>query len=127
VRERDVGRILGLKLPARTCEDGAFELNGGVISLSDMALFVWGFVVVFIALVGFASEVSLRPDSEGRQRSRSIVERVGPMNLIFLAAGISFALSVYLFFLASTEQGIFVGIWVPSIFSAGTLLHRRSP
>ena len=43
--------------------------------------------------------------------------------LFFLAAFLSFLLSVYLFFfVGSREQGIFVGLWVPSILSLGTLL-----
>lgn len=43
--------------------------------------------------------------------------------LIFTAAGLSFALSVFLFFSGDRERGIFVGLWVPSILSAGALLH----
>ncbi len=44
-------------------------------------------------------------------------------SLIYLAAFLSFLLSVYLFFGAgSRDQGIFVGLWVPSILSFGTLL-----
>ena len=42
--------------------------------------------------------------------------------LIASAAGLSFCLSIYLFFSGEREQGIFVGLWVPSILSAGTLL-----
>jgi hypothetical protein len=42
--------------------------------------------------------------------------------LFVLAAGLSFLMSVYLYFTGSHEQGIFVGIWVPSILSAGALL-----
>jgi len=42
--------------------------------------------------------------------------------LFFLAAGLSFLLSVYFYFSGDTERGIFVGIWVPSILSAGSLL-----
>jgi hypothetical protein len=45
-----------------------------------------------------------------------------PKALFILAAGLSFLMSVYLFFEGSREQGIFVGIWVPSILSAGALL-----
>ena len=41
---------------------------------------------------------------------------------IIAAAGISFLLSVYLWFTGSQEQGIFVGIWVPSILSFGALV-----
>jgi hypothetical protein len=40
----------------------------------------------------------------------------------FLAAAtISFLLSVYLWFSGSKEQGVFVGLWVPSILSLGAL------
>ena len=42
--------------------------------------------------------------------------------LIASAAGLSFCLSIYLFFSGEREQGIFVGLWVPSILSAGNLL-----
>ncbi len=41
---------------------------------------------------------------------------------ILAAAGISFLLSVYLWFTGSQMQGIFVGIWVPSILSFGALV-----
>ena len=49
-----------------------------------------------------------------------------PKALFLLAAGLSFLLSVSLFFTGSWEQGIFVGIWVPSILSAGALLLGRN-
>jgi len=45
-----------------------------------------------------------------------------PKALFILAAGLSFVMSVSLFFTGSQEQGIYVGIWVPSILSAGALL-----
>jgi hypothetical protein len=46
---------------------------------------------------------------------------------ILLAAGMSFLLSVSLWFTGSKEQGIFVGLWVPSILSFGALvLANRS-
>ncbi len=45
-----------------------------------------------------------------------------PKALFFLAAFLSFAMSIYLFFSGDREQGIFVGLWVPSILSAGGLL-----
>lgn len=41
--------------------------------------------------------------------------------LIFVAAGMSFLLSIYLWFMVDRQQGMFVGIWVPSILSFGTL------
>ena len=40
----------------------------------------------------------------------------------FAAAGISFVLSVWLWFSGDRERGLFVGLWVPSILSAGGLL-----
>ena len=39
-----------------------------------------------------------------------------------VAAAASFLFSVYLWFTGSREEGLFVGIWVPSILSFGTLL-----
>lgn len=42
--------------------------------------------------------------------------------LIIAAAGISFVFSVYLWFRVGREEGVFVGIWVPSILSFGGLL-----
>ena len=41
--------------------------------------------------------------------------------LFFTAAGISFLLANYLWFNGHEQQGIFVGIWVPSICAAGAL------
>lgn len=46
--------------------------------------------------------------------------------LICLAAGISFFLSVYLWFTGHKEQGLFVGIWVPSILALGALILSGS-
>ena len=45
---------------------------------------------------------------------------------IIAAAFISFLLSVYLWFTGSTDQGIFVGLWVPSILSFGALVFAGS-
>lgn len=42
--------------------------------------------------------------------------------LIFAAAFLSFLLSVVLWFSGDRERGLFVGLWVPSICSAGALL-----
>ena len=41
---------------------------------------------------------------------------------ILAAAAISFLLSIFLWFNGAKEQGIFVGIWVPSILSFGALM-----
>lgn len=40
----------------------------------------------------------------------------------FMAAAISFVLSIYLFFFGDKTNGIFVAIWVPSILSAANLI-----
>ena len=42
---------------------------------------------------------------------------------ILIAAGLSFLLSVYLWFSGDKDSGLFVGIWVPSILSFGALMH----
>ncbi|TWU30534.1 hypothetical protein Pla144_13220 [Bythopirellula polymerisocia] len=39
-----------------------------------------------------------------------------------IAAAASFLFSVYLWFTGSREEGLFVGIWVPSILSFGALV-----
>jgi hypothetical protein len=44
-----------------------------------------------------------------------------------IAAGASFLFSVYLWFSGSREEGAFVGLWVPSILSFGTLILGRDP
>jgi len=41
------------------------------------------------------------------------------------AAGLSFLFSVYLWFSGSKDEGVFVGLWVPSILSFGTLVLGR--
>lgn len=49
--------------------------------------------------------------------------RLRQAKLLFLvAAGISFVFSVSLWFLADREQGLFVGLWVPSILALGALM-----
>ena len=49
--------------------------------------------------------------------------KVRTAKAFFLAAAfVSFVLSVSLWFLGDREQGLFVGLWVPSICSAGALI-----
>ncbi len=68
--------------------------------------------------------------NQTRERSRPPVTAklrlAGPLirvKLIFFAASfVSFLLSVGLWFAGHELQGIFVGIWVPSILSLGALL-----
>lgn len=45
-----------------------------------------------------------------------------PRGLIAGAAAISFVLSVSLWFSGSESQGIFVGLWVPSILALGAFI-----
>jgi hypothetical protein len=56
----------------------------------------------------------------------SLLTQAGPLfkvKLVFLLASfVSFVLSVSLWFTDHQMQGIFVGIWVPSILSLGALL-----
>lgn len=42
---------------------------------------------------------------------------------ILIAAGLSFLLSVFLWFTGDKQTSLFVGIWVPSILSFGALMH----
>ena len=46
--------------------------------------------------------------------------------LILLGAFVSFVLSVTLWFTGNHDQGIFVGLWVPSILALASLLPGGS-
>ena len=43
---------------------------------------------------------------------------------IVLAAFISFLFSVYLWFNGQQQEGLYVGIWVPSILAAGAYIKQ---
>ena len=47
-------------------------------------------------------------------------------SLVLLAALVSFVLSVVLWFGGHHQEGIFVGLWVPSILSLGAVVLPRS-
>jgi hypothetical protein len=57
--------------------------------------------------------------------THSASREAGARYLILLAAGISFVLSVTLWFGGHELQGIFVGLWVPSILSLGPVVIGR--
>jgi hypothetical protein len=46
--------------------------------------------------------------------------------MILLGAFVSFVLSVSLWFTGHHEQGIFVGLWVPSILALGAMTQGRT-
>jgi len=50
---------------------------------------------------------------------------VGSKTLILAAAAVSFLLSVSLWFSGNELQGIFVGLWVPSILALGAIVLPR--
>jgi len=49
----------------------------------------------------------------------------GSRTLVLLAAAISFLFSVTLWFGGNELQGIFVGLWVPSILALGAIVLPR--
>lgn len=55
--------------------------------------------------------------------ARSSSYRTASTGLFLLAAAASFLLSVTLWFSGNEQQGIFVGLWVPSILALGALLR----
>jgi len=61
------------------------------------------------------------PLSRASASSRATTARV----LILAAALISFVLSVSLWFADYRDEGLFVGIWVPTIISLGAFLIPR--
>jgi len=50
---------------------------------------------------------------------------VGARSLVLFAAFVSFVVSVVLWFGGHHDQGIFVGLWVPSILSLGAVVLPR--
>jgi len=56
--------------------------------------------------------------------TRAVSRETGAQLLILLAAAVSFVLSVTLWFGGHQLQGIFVGLWVPSILSLGAMVKR---
>ena len=61
--------------------------------------------------------------SSNKKSLRQLLEGDGKAKAFFLtAAFLSFLLSVGLWFTGNREEGLFVGIWVPSICSAGALI-----
>lgn len=60
-------------------------------------------------------------------RERDEMSRLAKVKgLFYLAAGVAFLLSVYLWFGGQKNEGLFVGLWVPSILSfAGLVLSGR--
>jgi hypothetical protein len=68
------------------------------------------------------------PSSPVASRNRAFDPRVahrGRARADLLAALISFVLSVSLWFLGYREEGLLVGIWVPTIVSLGAFLVPR--
>jgi hypothetical protein len=56
-------------------------------------------------------------------RPASVLSPLARTKLLFaLAATLSFAVSVALWFSGDRERGLFVGLWVPSILCAANLL-----
>jgi len=56
----------------------------------------------------------------------SAAPEVRARSLVLLAAFVSFVISVVLWFGGHHDQGIFVGLWVPSILSFGAVVLPRS-
>lgn len=51
------------------------------------------------------------------------MSKINMIKLLFgIAAGISFLLSVYLWFTGLRVEGLYTGLWVPSILSLGAIL-----
>lgn len=66
------------------------------------------------------------PITDGRARPRAGAVPAtleARTKLVFFAgAGISFVASIALWFSGQREEGLFVGLWVPSVLAAGILL-----
>jgi len=67
-----------------------------------------------------STETETRPAHSPEAESRAALR--WSRALFLTAAFASFVASVVLWFGGDRERGLFVGLWVPSILSAGTLL-----
>lgn len=45
-------------------------------------------------------------------------------NWIIIAAGISLALAIYVWFSGNKDAGLFIGLWVPSLIALATYLKK---
>ena len=89
--------------------------------------FIFGRLRPPASMSGVSSAGAACPDSRAafwvwRFFARLSARAAALPGLIFAAAFLSFLLSVGLWFSGDRERGLFVGIWVPSILSAGALL-----
>ena len=55
-----------------------------------------------------------------------MIQKTGARRIYLVAALLSFILSISLWFSGSREQGLFVGLWVPSILALGSLMVRTN-
>jgi hypothetical protein len=78
--------------------------------------------------MAYAVREQKRATPDGRAPRPADRHRLG-YTLFLVAAGISFLLSIGLWFAGNREEGVFVGLWVPSILAAGafwtTAVARR--
>jgi hypothetical protein len=58
-------------------------------------------------------------DTTTAARTREMDRHRLGVALFLVAAAVSFLLSIGLWFAGSREEGLFVGLWVPSILAAG--------
>jgi hypothetical protein len=66
------------------------------------------------------SPTAVRATTRGvRSHNEKRLEMKSPDWLILIAAFASFLFSVYLWFQGQRDEGLFVGIWVPSILALG--------
>jgi hypothetical protein len=64
-------------------------------------------------------------DLQPAAKQRSLPYVTISRGLILVAAAVSFVLSVVLWFSGNELEGIFVGLWVPSILALGALVVGR--
>jgi hypothetical protein len=80
----------------------------------------------FASFAGTTTRNELRPyftnekyGIEGEMENKKWIRKIG----ILIAAGLSFLVSVFLWFSGDKEAGLYVGLWVPSILSFGALME----
>jgi hypothetical protein len=65
----------------------------------------------------------METERKPQQQGQAVKKAKGQARvLILVAAGLSLIASVALYFSGSENEGIFIGLWVPSILALGALL-----
>jgi len=101
----------------------------------EVSVFVWGVLISCIVAAGILTgewgPLFSRIQTGVAQTAvvedvRRLVPNQRATQLFLIAAGLSFLGSVFAWFCIDHAAGVFIGLWVPSILSLGSLLTSQA-